>query len=173
MGSWCNSTAEGRHCPVPRHRRFHLLPRPRPPKPPGRNPVQQVHPTTGLAVPPARMPLLSFCSAATSAPAHDPTNEQNRKKTSWIEIELVDEEGNPVSGEPYRVTLADGITVADGTLDEKGFARVDHIDPGTCKVSFAHPRRGSLGKAKWVSPIRRSGTRCRGDSLCRERNSRF
>jgi hypothetical protein len=41
-----------------------------------------------------------------------------------------------VPGEPYRVTLPDGTTVADGTLDEKGYARVENIDPGTCKVTF-------------------------------------
>lgn len=58
------------------------------------------------------------------------------KKKSWIEIELADKKGKPVPGEAYRVTLPDGQTVAEGTLDEKGFARVDGIDPGTCKVSF-------------------------------------
>src|SRR5215472_11821248 len=44
-------------------------------------------------------------------------------KKSWIEIELVDEEDNPVPGEPYRITLTDGEEVAEGTLDDKGFAR--------------------------------------------------
>lgn len=57
-------------------------------------------------------------------------------KTSWIEIELVDEADQPVPGERYRITLPDGATVAEGTLDEKGFARVEGIDPGTCKVTF-------------------------------------
>jgi len=42
----------------------------------------------------------------------------------------------PVPGEAYRITLPDGQTVAEGTLDEKDFARVDGIDPGTCKVTF-------------------------------------
>jgi len=75
-------------------------------------------------------------SAATDAPTHDPNAEENREKTSWIAIELVGEDGNPIPGEPYRITLADGTTVADGTLDEKGRARVNHIDPGNCKVTF-------------------------------------
>ena len=34
--------------------------------------------------------------------------------------------------------------MADGTLDEKGHARVDHIDPGTCKVTFPN-----LDKDAW------------------------
>lgn len=61
--------------------------------------------------------------------------EEDQEK-SWIEIELLDADGEPVPGEPYKVTLPDGSTVAEGTLDAKGFARVDGIDPGTCKVTF-------------------------------------
>ena len=57
-------------------------------------------------------------------------------KTHWIEIELVDEDGNPVPGEEYQITLPDGSTVASGTLDAKGKARVEGIDGGTCKVTF-------------------------------------
>jgi type VI secretion system secreted protein VgrG len=58
------------------------------------------------------------------------------EKTHWIEIKLVDEDGKPVPGEEYKVTLPDGSTVASGTLDEKGRARVEGIDPGSCKVTF-------------------------------------
>jgi hypothetical protein len=69
-------------------------------------------------------------------PTHKPKSPQNKDKKSWIEIHLVDDEGDPVAGERYRVTLPDGSTLAEGTTDENGFARVDHIDPGTCKVTF-------------------------------------
>ena len=62
-------------------------------------------------------------------------NQANQKK-SWIEIELVDEDDKPVPGERYKIILPDNATVAEGTLDEKGFARVDGIDPGTCKITF-------------------------------------
>jgi type VI secretion system secreted protein VgrG len=61
--------------------------------------------------------------------------KKNPDKKSWIEIKLVDEQGNPVPGEPYSVTLPDS-SVASGTLDEKGFARIDGIDPGTCQITF-------------------------------------
>jgi len=64
------------------------------------------------------------------------TQAEKEKKPSWIEIKLVDEDNNPVPGEAYRITLPDGQTVAEGTLDDKGFARVDGIDPGTCKITF-------------------------------------
>jgi hypothetical protein len=64
------------------------------------------------------------------------TKEEKEKKKSWIEIELVDEDQNPVPGEAYRITLPDGQTVAEGTLDDKGFARVEGIEQGTCKITF-------------------------------------
>lgn len=73
---------------------------------------------------------------ASSAPTHNPNEKENKSKKSWIEIELLDDEGKPVPGEAYRITLPDGSTLAEGTLDEKGRARVDNIDPGTCKVTF-------------------------------------
>lgn len=74
---------------------------------------------------------------ASSQKPHKPpqSEEEKEKKTSWIEIELVDEEDNPVPGEKYKITLPDG-SVAEGTLDEKGLARVDGIEPGTCKITF-------------------------------------
>ncbi len=73
----------------------------------------------------------------------EPTDEEEKKK-SWIEIELVDEEDNPVPGERYRITLPDGKTLAEGRLDDKGFARVDGIDPGTCQITFP-----DLDKEAW------------------------
>jgi len=88
--------------------------------------------------------LTGTTSPASNAPTHNPNDPENQKKKSWIEIQLFDEEGNPVPGEPYKVTLPDGTTVADGTLDDKGFARVDNIDPGTCQVTFPN-----LDKDAW------------------------
>ena len=61
---------------------------------------------------------------------------QSNQKKSWIEIELLDEDRKPVPGKKYRVVLPDNKKVAEGTLDEKGFARIEGIDPGTCEVSF-------------------------------------
>jgi type VI secretion system secreted protein VgrG len=65
-----------------------------------------------------------------------PTATDASKKPHWIAIQLVDEEGNPVPGEQYSITLPDG-SVASGSLDGNGKARVDGIpDPGSCKVTF-------------------------------------
>jgi type VI secretion system secreted protein VgrG len=83
-------------------------------------------------------------SPASNAPTHNPNDPENKKKKSWIEIQLNDEDGKPIPGEPYKITLPDGTTIADGTLDDKGFARVDNIDPGTCQVTFPN-----LDKDTW------------------------
>ncbi|MCG2747201.1 MAG: type VI secretion system tip protein VgrG [Desulfobulbaceae bacterium] len=78
---------------------------------------------------------------------HKDDDEKNKDKKSWIEIELVDEDGKPAPGEAYKVTLPDGETVATGTLDEKGFARIDGIDPGNCKITFPNLDKDSWAKA--------------------------
>jgi len=82
---------------------------------------------------------------ATKAPAYKPpeTTAEKKARKNWIEIELLDEEGEPVAGETYEIALPDG-SVASGTLDEKGFARVDGIDPGSCKVSFPYLDQDAL-----------------------------
>lgn len=64
---------------------------------------------------------------------------------TFIEIELVDEDGNAVAGEFYEITLPDG-SVADGQLDDNGRARVDGIDPGSCQITFP-----DLDKDAWNS----------------------
>jgi uncharacterized protein (DUF2345 family) len=70
----------------------------------------------------------------TPAGGSSPAAGDEPKKT-WFEVKLEDVEGKPVAGEPYKVTLPDG-TVSEGTLDDKGKARIDGIDPGSCKVTF-------------------------------------
>ena len=61
-------------------------------------------------------------------------DEEDEDKT-WIEIELVDEDDKPMPGEKYRVETPDG-SVAEGTLNEQGVARIEGIDPGDCKITF-------------------------------------
>ena len=74
---------------------------------------------------------------STPVKPHKPpqTEEEAAQKTAWIEIELVDEEDAPVPSQKYEITLPDG-SVARGTLDQNGYARVDGFEPGTCQISF-------------------------------------
>lgn len=88
----------------------------------------------------AANPLLAVIS---SSPSHDPNSPENKQKPHWIEIELVDEDGKPVPGAEYAITLPNG-AVATGTLNEKGLAHIDGIDPGSCKVTFPN-----LDKDAW------------------------
>lgn len=73
----------------------------------------------------------------------DEAEESEEEKTSWIEIELLDEEDNPVPGEKYEIELPDG-SMASGTLDGDGFAKVEGFDAGECKVCFPN-----LDKSAW------------------------
>ncbi|MCC6425503.1 MAG: hypothetical protein IT435_01650 [Phycisphaerales bacterium] len=71
--------------------------------------------------------------------------EGNDEPLSWIEIEMIDEADQPVTGMCYSIELPDG-TVAEGVLDEKGMARVEGFVKGSgqCKVSFP-----DLDKEAW------------------------
>lgn len=57
------------------------------------------------------------------------------EEKTWVAISLVDEEGNPVPGEPYEIVVPGG-RVIRGSLDANGKARVTGIDPGICPVTF-------------------------------------
>ncbi|MEJ7712144.1 MAG: hypothetical protein WKF84_20360 [Pyrinomonadaceae bacterium] len=70
-----------------------------------------------------------------TAPRAPPPRPSTAKQTSWIEIELVNAEGQPIPDQRYRIEVPDG-TFRDGNLDKQGKARVDGIDPGQCEVSF-------------------------------------
>ena len=78
----------------------------------------------------ASIPQVPLAAVKIDGPTHDPNSDDNKDKTHWIEIVLLDEAGNPVPGEPYQINFCpDGTTIADGTLDNKGFARVDRHRP--------------------------------------------
>ncbi|HEY0077396.1 MAG TPA: hypothetical protein VGB73_02040 [Pyrinomonadaceae bacterium] len=68
-------------------------------------------------------------------PAPPPSKPEQVKQKTWVEIQLLDEEGIPMDKEQYRIKLPDG-SYEDGFLDKNGRARVDGIDAGMCEVSF-------------------------------------
>jgi hypothetical protein len=69
--------------------------------------------------------------AAQAAQEQAPAAEEKH----FIEINLTDEDGNPIAGEMYFVELPDGSSLS-GSTDSSGRARVEGVDPGTAKVSF-------------------------------------
>lgn len=74
---------------------------------------------------------------------------------TFIEIVLLDQDGKPVAGEAFRITMPDG-TVQNGNLDRAGFARVDGIDPGVCDVQFPDIDRREWGKVVDLGVVRRN-----------------
>jgi hypothetical protein len=83
-------------------------------------------------------PLPTFADegrAEDAPPLAPPTSETI---ATWIEIELVESDGKPVGGEPYQVIADDG-RVIEGSLDGRGFARVEGVTSSTCTVVF--PKR--------------------------------
>jgi hypothetical protein len=53
----------------------------------------------------------------------------------WIEIELKDEDKNPIVDEEYILYLSDG-SVRKGKLNGDGYVREEKIPPGKCNVRF-------------------------------------
>jgi hypothetical protein len=63
------------------------------------------------------------------------TNSCGGSAKTWIEIQLVGEDGKPIANQKYEIELPDG-TKKEGSLDKDGKARVEEIDKGECQVAF-------------------------------------
>lgn len=69
-----------------------------------------------------------------TAAAAEPLAEQllkARETTTWVEMELIDMDGEPVAGMRYLCMLPNG-EMREGKLDGKGLVRIDGIQPGNC-----------------------------------------
>ncbi|MEP0847453.1 MAG: type VI secretion system tip protein VgrG [Phycisphaerae bacterium] len=71
------------------------------------------------------------------ADGDEPTagGDGSETETSWIEIELVDEAGQPWPNEPYEIIEPDA-SVKRGSLDANGQAHVAVRNPGECQIGF-------------------------------------
>lgn len=85
----------------------------------------------------------SPATSSSSPPSNSGTKVISPDKKHWVEIAMVDKEGNPTPGQAYEIKLPDG-TIVTGSLDERGAARVEGIDPGNCKIKFP-----TLDKTVW------------------------
>lgn len=76
-------------------------------------------------------------SKASSEPPATPSQlaKAREKELHWIEIELVDEDGKGVADEDYLIVTPDK-QEHTGKTDEDGWARLDGIVEGQCKISF-------------------------------------
>jgi len=64
----------------------------------------------------------------------DNGSSQDEQHT-FMEIELIDQDGRPVARARYVVKTVDSSTY-EGRLDDDGVAHIDGIVPGTCQVTF-------------------------------------
>ena len=71
---------------------------------------------------------VQLCKAAGTA------GDKLRLRT-WIAIELIGEDDQPIPGVAFTVTLPGG-TVKEGKLDDKGSVAFMEVPPGTCTVAF-------------------------------------
>ncbi|MFO0552203.1 MAG: hypothetical protein U0271_27700 [Polyangiaceae bacterium] len=78
-------------------------------------------------------------SLPTSEPAESPVVARSRlphRELTWIEVELIDEEGEPVPNQRYTIEFQDGSPPVSGRLDGKGLAFVSGIPAGKCSFTF-------------------------------------
>lgn len=54
---------------------------------------------------------------------------------TWIEVQLLGEDGKPIRGQACEITLPGGKKVS-GWLDENGVLRVDNTWAGNCQITF-------------------------------------
>ncbi|MFY9510823.1 MAG: hypothetical protein WAQ05_07605, partial [Rubrivivax sp.] len=73
------------------------------------------------------------------APAPSPPPPQELELVpvlfGWIEVQLLDEAGDPVAGEPWHIVCPDGES-REGVTDGRGMIRLDGIAPGVCRLSW-------------------------------------
>lgn len=74
-----------------------------------------------------------FCEICEKAKQE--AQKKAEEKTGWVEIEVVDDDGNKIIGEKYEIELPDG-SKRKGVTDSKGQIRVENIDDGNCKITF-------------------------------------
>jgi hypothetical protein len=79
---------------------------------------------------------------ATGSGATPPAKEPD---LTWIEIQIVDEDGKPLLGETYEFTKTDG-AVAKGSTTAAAL-RAEQIPPGKCKLKLP-----DLHKNGWTAP---------------------
>ena len=71
-------------------------------------------------------------------PRNEPVAEQIRTAKiikTWVEMEVVDDQGRPLPNQDYLCMLPDG-TLREGQTDAQGRVRFDGIDPGNCAFSL-------------------------------------
>ena len=61
----------------------------------------------------------------------------------WIEVQLLDEAGDPVPDERWQIVCADG-SMHQGSTDARGRVRLEGIAPGICRLTWSGRDRAAV-----------------------------
>ena len=88
---------------------------------------------------PAPDPVAAADSAASGpggqAPADAACVDCPLQDTHFVKLRLLDEDGQPLADEMFRITAPDG-TVFTGLTDAKGFGELQGLPAGQCQFEF-------------------------------------
>jgi hypothetical protein len=71
---------------------------------------------------------------------------KTQTKLTWVEIQLLDDDGVPVPGIAYEIKLPDG-SIKSGTTNSQGIARHEQVMAGMCEVRFPSLHGGDWNPA--------------------------
>jgi len=91
--------------------------------------------TSAIAATAVAATIVKYDRTSTMETHKDPQEDEIAEEKKWVEIELLDNNDLPVAGERYEVELPDG-KIASGTTNAEGIARINGVDPGSCKIRF-------------------------------------
>ena len=77
---------------------------------------------------------------------------------TWIEVQLVDMDQNPMPGEKYRIKLPDS-SLMEGVLDKDGKVRFNNIVAGQADITFPE-----IDKNEWDAAASGSASSAAGGS---------
>lgn len=88
-------------------------------------------------------PAGAALEAATNMPGNRKVDLAPAATTSWVEIQLKDDTGEPVANEAYVLTCPEG-KVHKGTTDAGGSIKLAGIKQGDCQLEFPNLDSGAL-----------------------------
>jgi len=89
--------------------------------------------------------IVKYDRTSTMETHKDPKEGEPAEEKKWIEIEVLNDAELPVAGEKYEVELPDG-KIAAGTTNAQGIARINGVDPGSCKIRFPNMNEDGWNK---------------------------
>lgn len=82
---------------------------------------------------------------ASARPATLGPHESGVPVKAWVEVQLLNDAGEPISGEEYCIKDPDGAE-HKGKTNAKGIARVTGVSPGNCEVTFPNVDKDAISQ---------------------------